>query len=135
LWAALALVYAQLVFLAPAPAPVGGIESGDLMLVRRVNEPPAGRLVLLQRGREAVLVRVKPDGGFDPVGGVKKKAWTSLEWDAAGYVFFRFGGRWGGSVVLGQRLAKEALFLPRNGAKRQKAKLPAGAPKAYNRGH
>ena len=103
LWFALMLVHAQLVFVAPATIEVAGLEPGDTMLIRRVLAPPAGSIVLLQDGRETVLAKTGPKGVLIPLGNIAEATFRSHKWDVAGRVFFKFGGSWGGTVVLGGR--------------------------------
>jgi len=99
-WAALLVVQAHLLLVVPAPSDGPGFERADALIVRRSASAHESRLLLLTErgGREAVLARVG-SRGLEPSENVDIRSFASKNWDIAGYVFFRFGGPWGGSVV------------------------------------
>jgi hypothetical protein len=101
-WGALMLVQAHLLVVVPAPTDGPDFERADALVVRVSRNVQRGDLLLLRErnGREAVLARVG-ETALEPSGKVDSASFASREWDIAGRVFFRFGGRLGGSVVGG----------------------------------
>ena len=100
LMAALLLVQAQLVLAVPALADTDQFAAGDRVLVRREAEvPPGSCILLLEEGsREAMFAVAGPAGTWTPLGVASDKT-PRGRWHVAGRVFFRLGGRWGGTAV------------------------------------